>query len=421
MFMDRRSFLAGVAALPLAVAVAKLKPIQEILIVEPRLSASMWIYLWDLVDEGYDDVLLRLKENDLTSISLATAYHTGKFLEPHNPKRKVVFLEDGTVYYSPNAKLYGRIAPIVNSLVNDGHGLREAKEHADRFGMQTRSWVVCCHNTALGMRYPEITCETAFGDKLFHNLCPSNNDVRIYLGALVRDIASHGVDAIELEALQFQGYSHGYHHEREGIPLNSGMKFLLGLCFCPSCAQRAHDVHVDFAAVRKFTRDTLETHFANPSKFGDQYSDVEKLPQQIFGPLFEWRTSVITSFVKELAEATNSFHVKLRPMISLDPSVQKMAGIDVGRIAEITGGVLALGYVKDGAALRPPLSMLQSQIPGKTLTAGFQLGLPESGGKVEFLDRMKVARELGISSYNFYNYGLVPQENLSWIKESLSG
>lgn len=106
-------------------------------------------------------------------------------------------------------------------------------------------------------------------------------------------------------------------------------------------------------------------------------------------------------------------------MISLDPSAQKMAGIDVGKISEITGGVLALGYVKDGAALRPPLSMLQSQIPGKTLTVGFQLGLPESGGKVEFLDRMKVARELGISSYNFYNYGLVPQENLSWIKESL--
>jgi hypothetical protein len=305
--------------------------------------------------------------------------------------------------------------------VNDGHGLREAKEHADKFGMQTRSWVVCCHNTALGTRNPEIACETAFGDKLFHNLCPSNNDVRVYLGALLRDIASHGVEAIELEALQFQGYTHGYHHEREGIPLNSGMKFLLGLCFCPSCAQRAHDARIDFAAVQKFTRDTLETHFANPTKFGEQYSDIEKLPQPIFGPFFEWRTSVITSLVTEVAEATKSFRVRLRPMISLDPSAQKMAGIDVGRIAGITGGVLTLGYVKDGAALRSPLSLLQSQIPDKALTVGFQLGLPESGGKVEFLDRMKVARELGISSYNFYNYGLVPQENLRWIKESLGG
>lgn len=419
--MDRRSFLAGVAALPLAVAEAKLKSIQEILIGQPRLSASMWIYLWDLVDEGYDDVLRRLKENGLTSISLATAYHAGKFLAPHNPKRKVVFLEDGTVYFSPNAKLYGRITPNVNSLVNDGHGLREVKAHADKFGMQTRSWVVCCHNTALGLRFPEITCETVFGDKLFHNLCPSNNDVRLYLNALLRDIASHGVDAIELEALQFQGYPHGYHHEREGIPLNSGMKFLLGICFCPSCAQRAHDAGVDFATVRKFTRDTLETHFANPSKFGDQYSDIEKLPQQIFTSFFEWRTSVITSLVTELAEASNSIHVRLRPMISLDPTAQRMAGIDVGRIAENTGGVLTLGYVKDGATLRPPLSMLQSQIPGKTVTVGFQLGLPESGGKSEFLDRMKVARELGVSSYNFYNYGLVPQENLRWIKESIQG
>jgi hypothetical protein len=199
------------------------------------------------------------------------------------------------------------------------------------------------------------------------------------------------------------------------------MKFLLGICFCPSCAQRAHDAHVDFAAVQRFTRDTLETHFATPSKFGDHYSDIEMLPQQIFMPFFEWRNSVITSLLSELAEAANSFHVRLRPMISLDPSARTMAGIDVGRIAEITGGVLTLGYVKDGAALRPPLSRLQTQLPGKSVTVGFQLGLPESGGKEEFLDRMKVAGELGISSYNFYNYGFVPQENLSWIKESIGG
>lgn len=419
--MDRRSFLAGVAALPLAVASAKLKSIQEALVVESRLSASMWIYLWDLVDEGYDNVLRRMIENGLTSISLATAYHTGKFLAPHDPKRKVVFLEDGTVYFSPNASLYGRITPMVNSLVSDGHGLSEAKTHADKFGLQTRSWVVCCHNTALGMRYSEIACETAFGDKLFHNLCPSNNDVRFYLNALVRDIASYGVETIELEALQFQGYNHGYHHEREGIPLNSGMKFLLGLCFCPSCVQRAKDSRIDFAAVRKFTRETLETHFADPAKLGNQYSGIEKLPQQLFAPFFEWRTSVVTSLIKELAQATTSYRVKLRPMVSLDASAQKMAGVDVQEISGITGGVLALGYVKEGADLRAPLSMLQSQIPGKSLTVGFQLGLPESGGKVEFLDRMNVARGLGISSYNFYNYGLVPQENLSWIKESLKG
>jgi len=46
--------------------------------------------------------------------------------------------------------------------------------------------------------------------------------------------------------------------------------------------------------------------------------------------------------------------------------------------------------------------------------------LPESGGKAEFLDRMKTARAMGITSFNFYNYGFIPLKNLEWIAESLA-
>ncbi|MCK5573935.1 MAG: hypothetical protein KAJ12_14290 [Bacteroidetes bacterium] len=41
----------------------------------------------------------RLRENGLTSVSLASSYHAGKFLAPRNPRRKVVFLQDGTIYF----------------------------------------------------------------------------------------------------------------------------------------------------------------------------------------------------------------------------------------------------------------------------------------------------------------------------------
>ena len=56
------------------------------------------------------------------------------------------------------------------------------KAHADKAGMETRSWVVCCHNTPLGRAYPDTVERTAFGDPLYHNLCPSNEDVRAYSG-----------------------------------------------------------------------------------------------------------------------------------------------------------------------------------------------------------------------------------------------
>lgn len=418
--MNRRSFLAALSLAPV-IASSKFSLSERGESYFSNLgitSASMWTYLWDIVDEGYDDVLQRLKDNGLTSISLATAYHTGKFLAPHNPRKKVVFLEDGTVYFQPNPKLYGTLQPLPNTLVKEGHSLATVKKHADAKGLQTRSWVVCCHNTRLGMLHPEIACETVFGDTLYHNLCPSNAEVRKYIRALVKDIASYGVDAIELEALQFQGYAHGTHHEREGIELNQAMRFLLGLCFCPSCTKRAQGAHVDVEAVRKFVKSTLESHFEKPGSLNEQYPTLDALPKELFDPFLEWRKSVVVSFVEELAHEVRS--TKLRPMMSVEPLAQKMVSTDPARVAKATGGVLAIGYVKDGNALRGPLSNLQSLVGNEEITVGFQAGLPESGGKVEFLDRIKVARELGVNGFNFYNYGFIPYQNLTWIKEALA-
>ncbi len=412
----RRDVLRTLAGLPL-LAGATDTLIASVLADENRIKGSMWIYLWDIVDEGYDGVMARLKENRLSALSLATAYHAGKFLAPHNPKRKVVFLEDGTVYFKPTPKRYGRITPRVNSLVNAGHDLRAVKAHADKAGLETRSWVVCCHNTPLGHAYPDTVARTAFGDPLYHTLCPANEDVRAYLRAMVKDIAAHGVTTIELEALQFQGYTHGEHHEREGIALGSIPRFLLSLCFCDACVKAATKAKVDIAAVQKFTRATLEEFFQHPEAVEAQYPTLLSLPPAIFEKFLDWRNLVITTLVEELsAQAGDAL---LRPIINFDPEWRMMVGVDIRQIAAITGGILMPGYVKDAAALRPVLSRVQGALAERSVTVGMQVGLPESGGKLEFIDRMNLAKERGVTSFNFYNYGLIPLERLAWIKESL--
>ena len=413
--MNRRRFIITSSLLPLYAALpGPLRSPQA-----KQLSASMWIYLWDFVDEGYENVIRRLQENGLTSISLASAYHAGKFLAPHNPKRKVVFLEDGTVYFRPTLSLYGRIKPKVNSLVAQGDSLATVRIHADKEGMQTNAWVVCCHNTPLGTHYSDVACVNAFGDSIPQNLCPSNNDVRSYLRAVVKDIAGHGVGRIELEAMQFQGYTHGSHHEREGIPLSSATRFLLGLCFCPSCMRRATAERIDIEGVRTFTRETLEALFTQPASINERYTALTDLPEERFRPFLEWRKQVIASLAEELMESVKGSNVQLRPLVSIDPIARTMVGIDPERIAKIAGGMLVPGYVKDGAALREPLKKIQSAIGKAELILGFQVGLPESGGKPEFLDRVKTACELGVTSFNFYNYGFVPYDHFGWIKEGL--
>ncbi len=417
--MNRRRFLADAAfaAASLSFLPRTWSPPAS----PPAIRTSLWIYLWDLVDEGYGTVLERLRENGLTSLSLATAYHAGKFLAPHNPRRKVIFLEDGTVSFSPNASLYGRFRPAPHSLVGQGHDLRRVRFAAQQYGLDTRSWVVCCHNTPLGLRYPDITVQTAFGDSLPQNLCPSNDDVRAYLRALVRDVASYEVDTIELEALQFQGYTHGFHHEREGIPLTPPVRFLLGLCFCPSCARRAMAMSVPFDRLHAYVTNALSGYFADPSGSpAARLASLEDLPADLFAPFLAWRESVIVSLTSELCEAVGPGGPPLRPLIGIDPAARTMAGVNPAELAKVTGGILLLAYRKEGAEIRPEIDRVRSGIGAAELRIGMQLGLPETGGKAEFLSRMATCLEAGVTQFNYYNYGLVPLANLGWIRQALA-
>jgi hypothetical protein len=50
-------------------------------------------FLWDLVDDGRADSVLRLRDMGHKGISVATAYHTSQQLRPHRPQQKLL-IED---------------------------------------------------------------------------------------------------------------------------------------------------------------------------------------------------------------------------------------------------------------------------------------------------------------------------------------
>ena len=144
------------------------------------------------------------------------------------------------------------------------------------------------------------------------------------------------------------------------------------------------------------------------------------MPKDLFEPFLAWRRSVVASLAEELQESVQRTSTDLRPLVSFNATSREMAGIDVKRIADITGGVLMPGYLPDGKALRKPLSDVQTLAGKNDVIVGFQVGIPGSGGKEEFLSRMKVARDMDIRDFNFYNYGLMHLRNLEWIKEGLA-
>src|SRR5581483_2784416 len=74
---------------------------------------GLFVFPWDLADEGIDRVMSFAAESGITTLYMASVYHAGLFLHPHNPIRKVYLLEDGVAYFHPRFQEYGKMRPAV--------------------------------------------------------------------------------------------------------------------------------------------------------------------------------------------------------------------------------------------------------------------------------------------------------------------
>ena len=224
---------------------------------------SMWTYPWDVQDLGFATTLHDLRERaGLNRISLATAYHAGRFLEPRSPVRKAYFPQDGTIYFQPTADRWRGLAiqPKVADIVTSGGDvLGELIARRAQGGLAVSCWTVCLHNTRLGLLHPEAVTRNAFGDPNFYNLCPSNEHARQYVVTLVEDLThTYQPDAVELESPSFLGFAHEFHHEKDGVGLTAEDDLLLSLCFCPHCLARAAKAGVDGHAAQATVRRWIE-------------------------------------------------------------------------------------------------------------------------------------------------------------------
>ena len=223
------------------------------------MQLSMWTYPWDIQDLGFETAFHDLRDvAGLNTISLATSYHAGRFLQPRSPKRKAYFPEDGTIYFQPTPRRWDGLAiqPKVADVVTQGGDvLRELVRRRDASGMKVSCWTVCLHNTRLGLLHPGAVTRNAFGDPNYYNLCPSHPDARAYVATLVEDVTkTYKPDVIELESPSFMGFAHEFHHEKDGVGLTAEDDFLLSICFCDACLARARKAGVDGDRARESRR-----------------------------------------------------------------------------------------------------------------------------------------------------------------------
>lgn len=387
-------------------------------------EVSVWAYPWDLHDLGVEPAAAALARQGANTISLATSYHAGRFLQPGNPRRRVWFPQDGTVYYAVDEARWegAEIRPLEAEIVaSEGDYLARLTARRDAGGAKVSCWTVCLHNTRLGMAHPDHVMRTAHGDPHYYALCPSSPAARAYVTGVVAEVSHrYRPDRIELESPDFMGFDHGFHHEKDGLGLLQEDMFLLGLCFCPHCMAGAGQAGVPARAARDTVRGLLEAAFSRelpeaqvpgfPEQGIDAFADWPALLHYL-----RWRSAPVTSLIADIRAAA---HEDTRILL-IDAADSWRGGVDLASASAACDGVLYCQYFTPADAVGAELERVRGVIgPDKTLIAGFQLFHPEVADSADLAARVAAAAPFA-DGYNFYNLGLVPAARLNWIGAAL--
>ena len=386
---------------------------------------GLYAYAWDLIDEGLTEVTARVRDAGLNTVTLAAAYHAGKFLRPHAPKGKVYFPEDGTVHFRARAERYGRVKPLLSSIA----------EREDPFAALARAapdlrrvaWVVACHNTRLGMLHPELVARNCFDDPYFYSLCPADLEVRDYVVRLCTDLADqHELKAIALETPGWLPYEHGFHHEFAMLPLNEWARVLLGLCFAPGSLAGAKAAGIDAECLRRQACRWLEAWLAAEHPVSERRAAEMLMADIVLEPewaaFLRWRCRCVADLVREVRSA-----VRQPTEIWVIPSVQRpstkgwIEGSDLRLLAGAADRLEVCAYEPSAAEVAADLWDVRRRVGQKArLNAILRPGHPDLAGGAETGAAALALKAAGCEGIAFYNYGHLRLTALDRIREAIA-
>ena len=384
---------------------------------------AMYVYPWDLADEGVSKVSGHVEALGLNTITVAGSYHAGKFLRPHGSSGRVYFPEDGTVYFNSDWSGYGSIKPVVSRIARECDVLRELTANRR---VAANVWLVLLHNTRLGEAHPESTVRNAFGDRYVYSLCPSAPDAREYAIALCRDVSErYPIAGITLETPGFLPYSHGFHHEFAMVKLNKWIESLLGLCFCDHCVRSAEAAGIDADGLRARVREDTDGYLRDADEFPDDMAEAfwlsDVATDQALTNFLNWRCGVVTSLVREIRGA-----VRADATVAVIPSVARPTagawyeGSDVHALANAAGIVEASFYEPSAGRVHRDIVDTQRRLRGAGALRGIlRPGYPDLQSRGELVAAATALRNGGVSGIAFYNDGHVRQSHLAWIADAV--
>jgi hypothetical protein len=392
----------------------------------------MYVFVEDLRGEGPGAVVDRVLGYGCTGLTVAAAYHRARDVTPHGPAR-VTLRHDGLWFPPPPALFDGlRLTPPIRDEAGDGLLGDLRRRTADR-GATLNGWAVFLHNTTLGLAHQDVTQENCFGDRgAPADLCPSHPDVRAYAVALARAVARQGVDSVVAESLHFGFFGHGYHHDRSFVRLGAVEEFLLGLCFCGSCRERADAAGADSAAARAAATRIVAAVLDGGTPLAAELS-LETLDGCGVGDYVRARISTVTTLAASAADAVAAEGSRLvflditgalkgyadgRPSGALARDDAWRIGVDPAAVGAVAAEYAMLGYVRYPTRLNAEVAGYRAALgDGTPLRVTLRPGAPDTPSAADLATKLVAASDA--DAVDFYNYGMYPFPVLDRIGDTL--
>jgi hypothetical protein len=383
---------------------------------------SLYCYMWDVLDEGVNSFANLAKDLGLTNISMASTYHGGKCLQPHNKKHHVYFIEEGAVYFPPDDRFFANtvMKPRVSRLVSARDCWREIVAACEKRGIGTTAWSVFLHNSYLGTAYPEYTTQNAFGDRYFHALCPSQPAVMDYLRALAGNLAAYPIQAVEFECFEFVPFHHYSFLQKEGAKLTPFADTLMSVCFCPACAEQAKRSKVNAGAVAKRTKAWLEQYFNGQHR---EEKPIEARIAEIPGlaEYFQMRFGVLSSGLADIAGILKAQGKRVIYIdIGQEERLNYMSGLDLEQAAASMDAIEMLFYQRKLSEAPGIVRRIRSATGNKPqVYFAVRPGYPDVERATEVVSMSKAVRDAGVDGISYYNFGLLEKPHMDWIKKAI--
>lgn len=386
-------------------------------------SGGIYIHPWDITDEGIDTCFDDLEHVcGLNELFIAAAYHASTFLLPHNPKRLVRW-DDGSVFFPPQHPRWQetRIQPVVGECVDTAGYLHRIVENARRRDWGVIFFTVFHYSHSTARAFPAGCCVDAMGERHRAYLCPAHPDVRAYDLAIVEELMStYGGDGIRYESLGFNNWNYGIVVNKIDVPPPPRAQFLLSLCFCGNCLQRARDEGHDPLPLRREIREHLYETLARPSSEWDRGPADEAWARTVFdGKLWQYleiRCNTVTSLFTAVQEIVNRYGGAFMPFgARQDRSV--MDGLDY---APFYPHLKRVSLGSSGATLDERRDSLRHQV--RAVPEWTEPEITHNQRTFQSMealrDEVMAAREAGIRHHAFHYYGMTPRHQLEWIGQT---